>query len=83
MPETINELEAFNVFVDDELGGLNGITLQQALEEFLACRKSVEAIRDKLKQAHSESDRDESKPLDVESLKREVRKRLEAESITD
>ena len=83
MSQPVNELEAFNLFVRHELGGLNGMTLQAALNEFLAYRQSVEAIRDKLGQAQAESDRGESTPLDVDAVKRKVRERLHAERITD
>ena len=83
MSQPVNELEEFNIFVQDELGGLNGITLQQAVDEFLAYRKSVAAIQNKLGQAQAQSHRGESRPLDVDALKREVRARLQADGITD
>lgn len=61
----------------------NSASDEARLEDFFGPNVNIEAIRAKLRIAEEQSARGESAPLDLDAVKREVRRRLAAAGITD
>jgi hypothetical protein len=75
-----DDLVAFNAFVDQRLGGdLNGTSLEDALADFRAYEADLARLRAHLKPSIEQAARGELGPVDVDSLMRSVRERIECE----
>ena len=78
-----SDLNEFQAFVQDRLDESEDLTLEESLDRFRKYQRELESAREKLREAENQSVSGLSSQLDAEAVKREVRKRLATEGITD
>lgn len=78
-----SEFDDFQTFMTEHLNGSTGLTLEESLERFRNYQRELVSAREKLRESEEQSARGESRPLNADALKSEIRDRLTAEGVTD
>ena len=81
---SVTELELFHRFVSERLAnGGRQPSVEQCLAEFREYQRDVNRLREEIGPALESSLRGESRPFDVEGIKRRGRERLRERGISD
>ena len=81
---SLTEVELLHSFIGERLDrGHRDETVEQTLAEFAEYRRQLEDMRASIREAIAQSERGESKPLDVEDVIRRGRERLASKGIKD